>query len=557
MPWHHAILTAPCAALLLLGCTQDASDQPSPPTPGERVAFVGIQADLGSLNQHFARSALDAIVSEPLSLFLFSSHFEGGRLVYSSGLAQRWSLSQDGRELELQLRPDSTWHDGQPVRAQDVAFTFGLLADPQVGSRLVGGASQIEPGGVSVIDEHSLRLRYTQPMRLDQVQSQLGGVVILPEHLLAGTPAEELRGHGFNRAPVLNGCWQLDAWEPGTQIGLTARPWGEGPGACAPRIDRVVFRIIPEYATRLLELREGRLDIVADVRVQDLATLPPEQAELTFHRRGPRSLVYVGWNQQASAGDEPHPLLGDPRVRRALAQAVDIDAIMRDLFYDPATGETYAEPAVGAINPALAGMSGKGITPIGHDPASARTTLAAMGWRDSDGDGVLDRDGVAFRFELLTQASAASRAQAGVYVQADLAKIGVAVDITTVERATWMDRAQRGEFDALLGGWSASLYVDPTPIWHSGPDAQWNWIGYANPEVDALIERGMTAGTPEVAVSTWQALQATVYQDQPYLFLYWADEIVAVSRRLEGVSVGIEAPWYGLEGWHLAQDGGS
>ena len=514
---------------------------------------MGINADVGSLNQHYARSALDAMVSEPLSLFLVNNDFVDGRLVQQPGLAESWTLAPDGRSLELTLREDNTWHDGVPVRAQDVVFTFGMLFDEQTGSRLAGATALLEPGGVEAIDDHSLRFSFVHPVELDEALGQLGGVVPLPQHLLADVPADQLRGQPFNRAPVLNGCWALDAWVPGTQLDLVARPWGVGAGACDPQIDRVVFRVLPEYATRLLELREGRLDILADVRVQDVADLGREHPEMAFHRRGPRSLVYVGWNQHDVDGAGAHPLLGQPGVRRALAQAVDVDAIMADLFHDPVSGETYARRAVGTITPALAGLSTAGITPLAHDPAAARAALEALGWTDGDGDGVLDRDGAPFRIEVLTIASAAARAQVGVYLQADLAKIGVAVDITSLERTAWMARADSGDFDALLGGWSASLYVDPSSTWHSGPDARWNWIGYANPGVDTLIEQGLAAESPERAMEIWSQLQAEIYQDQPYLFLYWADEIVAVNQRLQGVKVDIQAPWYGLEGWSLVE----
>jgi len=553
MPRPTTLFTLLFTLLFTAACTTDVTPDPQPDPPAERVAFVGISADVGSLNQHYARSALDAMVSEPLSLFLVNNDFVDGRLVQQPALAKSWTLAPDGRSLELTLRDDNTWHDGAPVRAQDLVFTFGLLFDEQTGSRLARATALLEPGGVEANDDHSLRFSFVHPVELEEALGQLGGVVPLPQHLLADVPADELRAQPFNRAPVLNGCWTLEAWVPGTQLDLVARPWGVGAGACAPQIDRVVFRVLPEYATRLLELREGRLDILADVRVQDAAELGREHPEIAFHRRGPRSLVYVGWNQRDVDGAGPHPLLGQPGVRRALAQAVDVDAIMADLFHDPVSGETYARRAVGTITPALAGLSTAGIAPLDYDPAAARAALEALGWADSDGDGVLDRDGEPFRIDVLTIASAASRAQVGVYLQADLAKIGVAVDITSLERTAWMARADAGDFDALLGGWSASLYVDPSSTWHSGPDARWNWIGYANPAVDTLIEQGLAAESPERAMEIWSQLQAEIYQDQPYLFLYWADEIVAVNQRLQGVKVDIQAPWHGLEGWSVVE----
>lgn len=537
---------APAALLLsVLACTPE---EPAP-EPAERVAFVALSSDVGSLVQHFARSAQDVAVSEPLSLFLVRTRFDDGTLHHGPGLATSWQLSDDGATLELQLRDDNRWHDGEPVTAEDVVFTLERMADEAMGSRLAGVMALLDPEGPEAPDPTTVRLRLRHPGQLDALLGELGGVVILPKHLLGEVPAAELRTHPFNRDPVLNGCWRLDSWEPGTQITLAARPWGDG--ACAPSLDRVVFRVVPEPTARLLDLGEGRLDVVPDIRVQDLATLAPAHPELGFHRRGPRSLAYVGWNTRAPGGADPHPILGDVRVRRALAQAVDIDSLMRDLFLDQSTGELYAQQAVGSTSPAVAGMDGAQISPLPCDPAAARAALEALGWQDHDQDGVLDRDGRPFHLELLTQASATSRAQAGLHVQADLAEIGVQIAITPLERAAWIERAQQGDFDALLGGWSAALYVDLATTWHSGPDAHYNWTGYANPTVDALIDQGLAAPSAREALPAWQAAQAAIYQDQPYLFLYWADEIVAVNRRLSGVGTGLDAPWRDPERWTL------
>lgn len=540
----------PCLALLLLiGCTQPPPTEPAADRAEEKLAFVALTAPVGSLVQHFARSAGDVAVSEPLSQYLIDASFTGGAMAYHPGLARSWTLSEDALELELALRDDNTWHDGRPVSAQDVVFTFERMAEAEMGSRLAGVTTLLADGGVTAPDDSTVRFRFEQPVRLDAALGHLAGVVLLPRHLLSELPAAELRSHAFMRAPVLNGCWKLDSWEPGTQLTLAARPWGNGEDRCSPELDRVVFRVVPEYAARMVELEAGRLDIVPDIRVQDLPSLRAEHPELAFERRGPRSLSYVGWNTRASDGSGPHPLLSDPAVRRALAKAVDVDSIMGDLFGDPSSGEVYAQRAVGITTPALAGMEGENITPLPYEPDAARQALAALGFADSDHDGVLDRDGQPFEIELLVQASASSRAQAGIHIQADLAKVGVKVDLTTLERMAWIERAQQGEFDALLGGWSASLYIDPSATWRSGPQGHYNWTGYANPEVDALIDQGLAAPSAALALEHWRAMQAEVYEDQPYLFLYWADEVVAVSRRLEGVGVGIEAPWQRPERW--------
>ncbi|MFH1467639.1 MAG: ABC transporter substrate-binding protein [Pseudomonadota bacterium] len=532
---------------------------PAPPgatPPG--VLVIGLPADVGSLDQHYARSALDAAVSDPLSLPLFSTRFADGRLEFGPGLATHWALDGDRTRLDLTLRPDSTWSDGQPVTAQDVAFTFALLADPAAQSRFARVAQLLAPeGGVAVADAQHLTFHLAQPVRLEDALAQLGGVVILPEHLLASISRADLRGHDFNRAPVLNGCWRLASWEAGRQIEFAARPWGEGPGACTPALDRVVFRIVPDATTRLGELGAGRLDLVADVRVQDLPALRAEHPELAFVRRGPRSLVYVGWNLHAPGSEAPHPLFGDVRVRRVLAQAVDVDRLIQDLFADPDGEEPLARRAVGTVTPALAGLLPEDTPPLPFDPDAARTALAEAGWADTDGDGVLDRNGLPFRFELLENASGASRAQVGVALQADLAAVGVKAELLSLERAAYFERLTKHDFDAEIGGWSGSLYVDPRSTWRSGPDAAHNYVGYASPEVDALIGQAAMAPTSEEAHHAWRAMQAAIYADQPYLFLFWADEIVAVHSRFQDVQVDLEAPWRALDRWRVAGDEGT
>jgi peptide/nickel transport system substrate-binding protein len=166
---------------------------------------------------------------------------------------------------------------------------------------------------------------------------------------------------------------------------------------------------------------------------------------------------------------------------------------------------------------------------------------------------VREKDGQPLRFELLTRATTKPRAQAAVYLQADLAAAGVQLDIISLERGAYFERLFAGDFDAVLGGWTASMYVDPAPLWHSKPDARFNFIGYANPAVDAAIARGQAAEGAERAAAH-RDMQRLIHQDQPYLFLYWADEIVAVHSRFEDVRIDLSAPWRDLHRWHVAPD---
>ncbi len=553
LPW--SVIALPLA--LSVACTDPVSTPGVPHEAPDKALVVAVESDVGTLNQHFARSSLDAFVSEPLSDPLFSTGFADGRLSYAPGQLEAWSFDGDGRSVLLTLRGDGRWSDGQPVTAHDLAFTIELARDPRVGSVFAPDLEFLaEEGAVEVLDDTSLRLGFARPVMPEAFLAHFSGLVVLPRHLLAEVEHSALQEHGFNRAPVLNGPFSLVSWEADSQIRLAPTPGWRGPESSGPQLDDVVFRVIPEYATRLVELEAGRVDLVADLRVHDAQRLVQEHPEVTLHRRGPRSMVYVGWNQRGPADPEglrsPHPLFAELAVRRALAQAVDVDRVIQDLFRAPEGSEPYAQRAVSTVTPALVDAHAHDIQPLEHDPEAARAALAELGWRDSDGDGVLDRDGHPFRFELMTRSSTKPRAQAAVHLQADLRAIGVRVDITTLERAAYFERLFAGDFDAVLGGWASALYVELGDTWHSGPEAHYNFVGYGNAGVDTLIEEGLAAQTLDQANQAWREAQRRIYADQPYLFLYWADEIVAVHGRFEEVRVDLAAPWRDLHRWRVA-----
>lgn len=250
----------------------------------------------------------------------------------------------------------------------------------------------------------------------------------------------------------------------------------------------------------------------------------------------------------------PHPLFGDAKVRRALTKAINIDKLIGDLLTSEVTGEKYGKPAVSTITPELCNAHADEVKRLPYNVQTAKADLEALGWKDTNGDGTIDKDGKEFAFTLQTNSENQRRAKAAIIVQANLKDIGVDMQIERVEFNTFSEKHRKKDFDATLGGWSAGLFVDPTVIWHSGIDYQFNFVSYQNAAVDALMEKGLREPDPAVSNPIWKELQARIYEDQPYTFLYWRDDIVALSSRFENAQIDVLSPYGDLYKWDVPAD---
>ncbi len=240
-------------------------------------------------------------------------------------------------------------------------------------------------------------------------------------------------------------------------------------------------------------------------------------------------------------------------MRTALALATDVDAMIGSLL-TTSTGETYGKRAVGNITPELCETVPDQVAPLPFDLAGAKALMAKAGWTDTNGDGILDKDGNKFQFTLATSSGNQRRASASVMLQANLKELGVVVDLQPVEPNALGGNLRSHDFDAVLMAWAGALYVDPSPIWKcSTPEhpVDLNYGGFCNPEIDVLIDRGLATPKFSDAAPLWKEMQAKIYEEQPLLFLYWMDEIVAVDKRVENVTVDIVSTLSHLHEWDV------
>lgn len=580
-----SLLVAPSRVLILaalsvlVGCTgQEPEGKPGNPVPSA-VPGGGMQRDTlviatpqdpKDLLYLYSQSASDSPVIEALNLPPMDADFDC-RMTFDPALAASWQFGEDVRSITLHLRDDVTWEDGQPVTADDYAFTYDLVADPSVGSPRADMLARMVPGArPKVIDAHTVEFQFTEAYdRIAMLQHV--NLPLLPKHVLdhAAGDRASLRAHALNTtAPLSNGPWRLTAWEKGTRLVLEPNPKFTGPASFVPRLKRVIFKVIPEYADRVAALKAGSVDLVDQLLVADADALAAEHPEVQLRRRGWRTMDTVMWNTVEPAdyarrsselrpGEHPsdvapNRIFGDRDVRRALASAIDVDKLIKELLTSPVTGEVYGRPAVGTITPALCGVHADDIQRFPFDPAATRTQLAALGWADTNGDGWLDKGGQPMRFTMLTNAGNQRRARAATLIQANLKDVGIDMQIEQLESNTFFERLRARDYDAALSGWAAGLNVDAAAIW--GADSEFNFTSYHSARVDDLLARGAAEPDADRAKPIWQDLQRTIYDDQPYMFLYWMDEVVGVSDRFQNTAIDITSPYRRLYQWSVPVD---
>jgi peptide/nickel transport system substrate-binding protein len=505
------------------------------PQIGGTLVF-GVNSDVDSFNE-FVKTSQLADQIDDFMLFMSLVRYDD-KLSYAPYLARSWELAPDGSSVTFHLRADVRWHDGVPVRAADVLFTYrtallDAVAYPQRAYfRTVRGAESL--------DSLTVRFDFVGPHAepLDPFTQWS----VMPEHLLGEVPPGQLASTPFNRAPVGCGPFKFESWKPSQSISFVANPDFPAELSGRPYLDRVVFRILPEETTLLTELRAGTVDVMRGVPPQEGAAIEaaPNLRLVTY---ADRSFGYVAWNIR-------DPLFSDPRVRQALSLAIDREQLVKALLYGyGTTGVSYVLPEVApwAMDPDL--------SPLPYAPDSARALLSRAGWRDTDGDGVLDKDGKPFRFTLQTNKGNDLRADAAVVIQSDLKKVGVDLEPRLVEWAVFLNRINHKQFQAYLSSWVYdSFQLDPSDVFHSRAiDAKYNRASYANPAVDSLIDAALSTPDREVAKPLWFRFQRIVRDEAPYTFLFNDRERMGLNERVKGTVLDARGYLVSVARWWIPE----
>ena len=459
-------------------------------------------------------------------------------LNWVSSMAESWQFSKDCLTLTFKLRKNVKWHDGKPFTADDVLFTYKAIMDPRTPTAY---RNDFEPvNEVTAPDAYSVRVTYKEPFA-----KALGswGTYMLPKHLLETWVRQgKLReAPQVTTNPIGTGPYRFQEWKSGEKVVLLANKdyYVEG----RPYIGRIVYRIIPSQATIFLELKAKGVDVADLTAIQYARQTDYPAFKKDYQKfRYPGSVyTYLGFNLK-------DPRFADKRVRQAFAHAINKQELMEGVVMG------LARDATGPLRPGSWAYTDK-VKRYPYDPAKAKQLLAAAGWTDRNGTGVLrNKDGQPFTFTIRTNQGNDERKKIAEIIQERLKEIGVQTDIQTIEWAAFLkEYIKQRRFEAIVLGWSTGTDPDQYPVWHStqaGPE-QLNHISYANAEVDALLEKGRISCHQKERVATYHRIQEILAEEQPLIFLYFKDVLPAVSSRVRGVKPEPAGIGYNFIDWFV------
>jgi peptide/nickel transport system substrate-binding protein len=419
-----------------------------------------------------------------------------------------------GMDVTWRLRPGIRWHDGVPFTSADIRFTVEAINSPDYNPESTDGFDRIT--SVDTPDSLTAVVHYREPYAPYQLQFVRGA---LPRHILEGRDID--RANDYNRNPLGTGPYKVAEWRTGEYILLERVPdyWR---GAEYPKIRRIQFKFIPNTTTRVNQLASGEAHVVALVpwdKYRQLSGVPG----LTIHRMIGNSYEHITLNQRRVEA------FRDVRVRRALTHAIDRELIARTIL------DSLAPVVHGAIQP-LSWAFTDSVTKYPFDPQKAAALLDDAGWKDTDGDGVRERNGVPFAFTLLTQAGFAIRESVSQVVQRQLRDVGVDMRIQLVDGTAISSLWFEGTFDAMLHWWHMPADPEITLFFASDrtPPAGRN-INYLD---DKALDRVLYASDREIEQARRRALLVRAQQMladlAPEIPLYNVTRLDGVPASLSG-----------------------
>ncbi len=429
------------------------------------------------------------------------------------GLAVSWEPSEGGKVWTFKLRKGVKFHDGSPFNAAAVKYSYGERAD--VIKRKMLPITEIQTP-----DDYTVKFILSRPVPLPSYFTHVAWPVMSPA---------SVDEKGQFKGPSGTGPYKLEKHDRDQEVVLVRNDDYYGTKGT---LDRVVFKVIPDASARLMALQSGQVDMAIKLNEADASRIASDP-NIKIYRKLSTFTDFMQFNTKKAP-------LDDVNVRRAIALAVDSEKIVKELLAGidvPAMGRPLS-PVMKYSNPALKTMP---------DPKKAGELLAQSGWRDTNGDGVVEKNGRPLELTALLSPWSPRQKIEAEAIQGQLKSVGIGMKVQVMELGAITAAENKGDFDVLLrtGYLTWGDYPHHLKI-HTSKNMYSHW---SNQEYDKLIMQGESAAIDEAAKKNiYDQAQRLIMDQAPAVYLVHEEKVVAVRSNVQNYQITAEDPWLNLAG---------
>ncbi|WP_085521201.1 ABC transporter substrate-binding protein [Tuberibacillus sp. Marseille-P3662] len=502
-------------SLVLMGCSSSTSDnnsedqsQDTGQDNGSNVLVFGRGADSQSLDPAVPTDGESFKVTKNIYDTLIE--YDGQTTDITKGLATDWKISNGGKTYTLTLREGVKFHDNTDFNAEAVVFNFERWKEGDFAyyASMFGAGDDSIIKNVKAVDDYKVKFELKKPQA-----PFLKNLAMSPFAIASPTAVKKYGDQYGKEAAVGTGPFKFEEWKAKDTITLVKNDsyWREG----QPKLDRVVFKVIPNNSSRLNAVKSGEIDLMDGVNPSDIKEVNGNENLEAFYRP-PMNVGYLGFNTQAEGP------MSDPKVRRALSHAVDKQALI-DAFY---AGK--AKPAKNPMPSSIAGYNDS-IQDYEFDLDKAKKLLAEAGYPDG------------FKTEFWTMANPRpympQPKKIAEAIANNLKQIGVETEIQSMEWATYLEKVEKGEAPMFLLGWTGDngdpdnfLYT----LLHKDTIGSNNYARYDNAEVNELLKKAQKLTDEQERNKLYKQAQEIIHKDAPWIPVAHSTPALVGKKTIEG-----------------------
>lgn len=424
-------------------------------------------------------------------------------------LATEWKIAEDKKTFTFKLRKDVVWSDGTPLTAEDVKFSFDIIFQDKFNS---AGIRSYYEGikEVKILDSHTVQ--FVAKNQYYKNFDTAAGLTVIPKHFYN----QDVKKSYFNKNILGSGPYKLLLRNRGNRIVLEKNKtwWGNNTAEQKEwNFEKIVIRFVKDPTVQMEMLKKGSLDFISlrpNIYVKQ-ATGPQwgkSVHKIKTFNKAPNGYTFIGWNMT-------DPVLKDKNVRLALSQLVNRKLMIEKFEYN------MSRKAFGPVYPDSP-YALKNKSPIDFSPKDALANLRKSGWKDSDGDNILDKviDGKKHKLSITILEPYEPYVKYLTVFKEDAKKAGVEINIKLIEWSSFVKLLEERNFQAVRLAWSATVDWDPKQIWHSSSiKGGSNFVGFNDKKMDKLIDDARLIHDRDQRIKILNKVQEKIIDECPYTWL--------------------------------------